>query len=137
MLYRNCQISLEYRQSDIQAMHRLPTRREVGPKPIVVQFSNRQTRDLFINKAKKTRVKSTDFDRNVPLTNVYINEHLTPFNKNLLYNTKKLREHGWKYVWTREGKIFARMNEGGRAIRITSLDQVNGLMNASSKAPAT
>ncbi|KAG8314491.1 hypothetical protein J6590_092103 [Homalodisca vitripennis] len=73
--------------------------------------------------------------KNDPFTNVYINEHLTPFNKNLLYNAKKLREHGWKY--TREGKIFVEKNEGDRAIRITSLDQVNGLLNVNSKETAS
>ncbi|KAG8282076.1 hypothetical protein J6590_046003 [Homalodisca vitripennis] len=70
----------------------------------------------------------------VPLTNVYVNEHLTPFNKNLLFNAKKLKLSGWMYVWTKEGKILAKKNEGGKTLRVTSLEQIDRLLGVSGQA---
>jgi regulator of replication initiation timing len=117
--------------SDIQAMHRIPTKRERGPKPIIVQFSNRQTRDEFLSKCKKTKITSIDFAEHVPQTNVYVNEHLTPYNKSLLFNAKKLKERGWKFIWIKEGKIFARKDDGGKRIRLTSLEHIDKLLKPS------
>ncbi|KAG8296026.1 hypothetical protein J6590_066654 [Homalodisca vitripennis] len=54
----------------------------LGPRRIIVQFVNRQVRENLLAKCKK------------PDTNVYVNVHLTPFNKELLYQAKKLRYHG-------------------------------------------
>ncbi|KAG8269472.1 hypothetical protein J6590_106739, partial [Homalodisca vitripennis] len=73
-------------------------------------------------------VPSTDFVKDAPKTNVYVNEHLTPFNKDLLYNAKKLKEQGWQYVWAREGKIFAKQKEDGKRIQVTSLEQISKLL---------
>lgn len=114
--------------NDIQAIHRLPTRREKGPKPIVIQFTNRQTRDAVLRKCKKLRVKSTDFVVDVPEANVYINAHLTPHNKNLLFYAKKLREYGWSFIWTVEGKVFVKKSESDRKIHVTSIEQIDKLI---------
>jgi hypothetical protein len=115
-------------ENDVQAVHRVPTKRNTGPKPIVLQFTNRQKRDAFLKKSKlalKQRgIKSTDFARDVPVTNVYVNEHLTPYFKNLLFHAKKLRETGFKYVWVSEGKIFVKKTENDSKIRISSTDDL-------------
>jgi hypothetical protein len=113
---------------DIQAVHRVPTRNEKGPKPIVMQFSNRQLRDEFLKNGKKSSIKSTDFVPGIPSTKVYVNEHLTPYNRNLLYHAKKLREKGFKYVWTVEGKVFVRKSESDRSQRVFSVDDVDKLL---------
>lgn len=113
---------------DIQAMHRVPTKNEKGPKPIIMQFSNRQLRDSFLQKSKKSYIKSTDFVQGIPITKIYVNEHLTPYNRNLLYQAKKLREKGYKFVWTVDGKVFIKKSESERSVRVWSVDEVNKLM---------
>lgn len=104
----------------IQAAHRIPAKRSNKPKPLVVQFTNRQKRDTILRKAKAKRVKTTDFLENVPVSAVFVNEHLTPYYKTLLYEAKKLKvEKDYKYVWISNSKILVRKNDES-VIRITS-----------------
>lgn len=50
---------------------------------------------------------------------IYINESLTKENKQLLFKTKeKARDASYKYVWSKEGKIFVRKNDNSRVHRI-------------------
>lgn len=40
---------------------------------------------------------------------IYINDHLTAFNRRLLWSAKtKAKECGWKFVWVRSGMICAK-----------------------------
>lgn len=59
-------ISLD-KVSDIQVMLRVAIKRERGPRQIVVQFSNRQSRDSFLCMCKKVKIESTVFYGKVPL----------------------------------------------------------------------
>lgn len=122
-------------QVDIQAAHRVPTKRKSGIKPIVVQFSNRQKRDAFLLKAKKIKIKSTAFVNNVPETFVYVNEHLTPFNRELLFKSKQLKLNGYKYVWPKDGKILAKKTDSDRdrAVHVASFEILQGLLRSSSQ----
>ncbi|KAG8275487.1 hypothetical protein J6590_084967 [Homalodisca vitripennis] len=76
---------------DLQAIHRIPTKRAKGPNPIIIQFSNRKKRYSVLKKSKTAKLTSTIFSPNVPSVSVYVNEHLTQFNKNLLFQAKKLK----------------------------------------------
>lgn len=50
---------------------------------------------------------------------IYINDCLTPYNRKLLWMAKtKAKEANWKYVWTRNGTIFARKSENTLATLI-------------------
>jgi hypothetical protein len=62
--------------------------------------------------------------RGPPPVRVY--EQLTPLNKKLLYLTKKAAaEKGFKFVWTRDGKIFARKNETHALVRIHCEEEIH------------
>ncbi|KAG8249590.1 hypothetical protein J6590_017580 [Homalodisca vitripennis] len=91
-------------------VHRISIKRVNGPKPIVLQFTNKQKRDRFLQKSKaaskRQEIKSMDIIAGVFKTNVYVNEHLTHFFKNLFCQSKRLREIGFKFVWLSEGKIY-------------------------------
>ncbi|KAH9367119.1 hypothetical protein HPB48_014743 [Haemaphysalis longicornis] len=106
--------------SDIDACYRVPTRGT--EKNIIVQFKSRQQRDRVLEKARKKRIafgslhptgeqgESTNTDGGtgggVP---IYINEHLCHSIKRLLgMAIARKRE---RFVWTRNGKIFARKHE--------------------------
>lgn len=94
---------------DIESCHRVPSKAK--PSPIVVQFAKRQKRDDLIEKARKMRLSNKDFGKSSGLP-IYVNEHLCPILKQLLGMTvAKKKATGWKYVWTRGGKICAKKSD--------------------------
>lgn len=102
---------------DMDACHRVPTR-EAGKSNIVVQFRSREKRDSVLEKARKFRVKNNQIGISGE-SQIYLNEHLCPTLKQLLaLAIVKKHECGWRFVWTRNGKIFARKLENSDRIRI-------------------
>lgn len=106
---------------DIQAAHRIPGKNNMRPRPIIVQFTNRMKRDAVLKKARAKKLKSTNFVSNVPETFVYVNEHLTPYYKKLLFEAKRIKkEKSYLYVWVRGSKIFAKKDVNSQVIRLES-----------------
>lgn len=108
---------------DIESCHRVHARNKPGC--IIVQFMRRQKRDALLEKARKLRLKNSDFG-NKSASPVYVNEHLCPTLKRLLgMAVTKKRESGWKYVWCRYGKIFAKKSDGSETLAIRhDLDKI-------------
>lgn len=89
------------------------------PRSIVVQCATPKIRDEFL-------AANIKFNRNNPnnklnsrhlgiegeIKPIYVMEHLSPYNKQLHAAARiKAKELGFKYVWTRNGKIFMRKND--------------------------
>lgn len=116
---------------NIAKIHRVPTRSNKDPKPIICQFNLRSDRDDFLLKARgKKNLNINDLDSNFVPSTFYVNEHLTMQNKYILSKAKQFRRdhQEFKYVWCRDGKVFVRKNENSKAIRIksdTDLTQLN------------
>lgn len=104
---------------DIEVCHRVPTREE-GKSNVVVQFKSKSKRDVVLEKARKNRIKNS----NVGISNegaIFVNDHLCPFLKKLLAQAiAKKREKQWRFVWTRNGRIYARKSEASDSVRIQS-----------------
>jgi hypothetical protein len=118
--------------ADIEAAHRLPVRNRGTIPRIIVQLASRKKRDQLLLK-KKTVVTSnflTGASGHTGEKRVFINENLNFFYKDLLWRAKeKAKETGFKFVWTRRGKIFARKDEISAVIRVNShadLDKLEG-----------
>lgn len=110
--------------SDIEVVHRVPTAKSPTTKNIVVQFASRKKRDLFLEKARPFRLTGSDLglDSQAP---VFINEHLCASLKRLLGQAvARKREVNWKYVWVRNGKIFARQSDNAPCIRILRSEDI-------------
>ncbi|CAN8013773.1 unnamed protein product [Ixodes persulcatus] len=91
----------------IETAHRLRAR-EGRTAPILVRFTERSTRDMWIKKRVSLKGEG-----------IYVNENLTRTLKNLFWNTKKTaREKNYKFVWVRNGKIFVKEKDGSPVIRI-------------------
>lgn len=104
--------------SDIEICHRVKPREESACPNIVVQFRNRSKREALLQKARKARLSNKDlgFSTNTP---VYVNEQLCPALKKLLGITvAKKKACGWKFAWTRDGRIFARRDEGSTVLHV-------------------
>lgn len=87
------------------------------PRPIAVRLARRSQRDALLQAARVRRRLTTD-DLSLPGTPAashpfFVNERLTRNNRLLFQKTREVAKRlEWKYVWTRDGKIFARQENG-------------------------
>lgn len=126
------EISVPFDSGDIDVIHRLPTRRGAGAPRIVAQFKTRTIRNLWLkNKnyggvltSKEVVPNGTSSER------VYLNTHLTPEWKHLLWFTKmKCKPLGYKIIWFQENKIYLKKDlSDTRAKIITSEYEVESLV---------
>ena len=92
---------IEISSSDIDICHRMPSNRRNGKNIAVCKFVSRKTKYDILNAKKSAR------DFKYKNESVYINDHLSSYNRNLFaLTTQKKREYCFKYLWTREGHIF-------------------------------
>lgn len=105
---------------DIDTCHRIPTRKP-GETNILVRFVRRDKRHAFLAKARKQKLTNDQLGLS-GTDSVYVNEHLTQTNKQLLGAAiARKKEVAWKFVWTSGGKVFARKDERMDAVRIQDL----------------
>ncbi len=107
---------------DIVAAHRLPTKSSAPP--IIVRFTNRDTKTEMINASRKMKLNGEEFNYS-PALPIYCEERLTQYTQNLLTTAKKLRQEGYiKYVRVREGIVRVRVEDSSPAIKIEHLSQL-------------
>ncbi|XP_046662834.1 uncharacterized protein LOC124355719 [Homalodisca vitripennis] len=114
-------IGVELKKEKVVAAHRVPTFSKKRTPPIVVRFTSYDEKDEWINGFQRVRPLMADkINPNLnSSTRVFVNEHLSPENKQLLSKTKEAaREKNYKYVWNRDGRIFVRRSEGEKCKRI-------------------
>ncbi|XP_050359907.1 uncharacterized protein LOC126779831 [Nymphalis io] len=95
---------------------------ENATRPIVVRLSRKTLRDDILRAARIRRGADTA-DMNIPGNprKFYVNERLTKTNRQLFKKTRiAAKTSKWKFIWTREGRIYTRQNEGKPSIRIKS-----------------
>ncbi|XP_037555109.2 uncharacterized protein LOC119431705 [Dermacentor silvarum] len=111
----------EFNPRDVVAVHRLPARKDKVP-PVLVRFSGPSLRDTWLAARRKLR----DLAQKKLYPMMYLNENLTQTNKELFWKARtKGKESSYKYVWVKNGKIFARKEDGGRVLRIATVDDVD------------
>ena len=120
---------------DISIAHRLPSK-PGKTRPIVIRFSKRRSREewlrKFRNEAKKDDsgpgVSTQRFNARMPVGRITAGDQLTTTTRNLLNSTRDAAQlKGYQFVWTRDGKVFARKNENSPVSRITCAQDVNNL----------
>lgn len=88
----------------------------VPPRPrlIVVRFARRAVRDQLLRQARVRRGATTEgTGLTGPPRRFYLNERLTRVNRQLFRRARQLgQELNWRFVWTRDGKIYARQQQG-------------------------
>ncbi|KAH7945544.1 hypothetical protein HPB49_012180 [Dermacentor silvarum] len=101
----------ELTDSDIDSIHRLPSRPNRVP-PIIIRFATRKMKEQWKAKAKLLRERESD---------VRFFENLTPLNKKLLYLARaKAVEIGYEFVWEHRGTVLTRKKPGNSAIKIST-----------------
>lgn len=95
------------------------------PRPLVVRLTRRTLRDQLLRSARVRRgADTTGFELPGPPSRFYVNERLSRFNRKLFYAARQEGKRlGWKYVWTRDGRIYARQRHDSALHRIrTEID---------------
>lgn len=116
-------LKVPIRESDIDVVHRVPTK-DKAKSNIIVKFTSRAARDKVLREAKKMRLNTSHLG--LPGTEpIYVNEHLCPAKKVLLgCALKAKREKKWKFTWVSDGKILMRRTENSRAVHIACMDDL-------------
>ncbi|CAB3248357.1 unnamed protein product [Arctia plantaginis] len=95
------------------------TKNQGRPKNIIIKLSTRQLRDNLISKARKCRLTTSDLQIHGKVTPIFVNEHLTIYNKNLLKKAKEIsRSKEYQYTWSKNGRIYVRKAATAPAIPI-------------------
>lgn len=116
---RKMNIALD--EKDILAAHRLPVKKDKTAKkakiaPILVKLA-RNKRDEIL--ATKEIVHNKDITGQDKLGRIYIGESLSPYYRNLLWQTKSLaKTKGYKYVWFRKNAVLVRKEDGSAIVNI-------------------
>ena len=113
--------------SDIDIAHRLGKPRDGDrPRPIIVRFSNRRSRNAVYDERRKLKNLSLrDLGYQHGNGKIFVNENLIPSTRELLGEVNKARKNlGFKFLWTYNGKIFVKKNEAAFPIIINSKDDI-------------
>ena len=125
-------MGVEIAPEDISVSHRLPINKRYKGKrstqAIIVKFVRRDVKEAVFRSRNKLKNKSThDIGYRVS-SFIYINESLTEKNKDLLrYCLKAKNELNYKFLWTSNGRIFLRRDEGSTSIHIKNKEELSKL----------
>lgn len=115
------EIKVPFNKTLIQAAHPLKQYNSDRPPTVLVQFTTKATRDLWIAEGKKTFKTSTEEGEKPakPLSKIYLNENLTPANRLLYKETRaKSKVKAYSFVWVKNGKILVRKEASAQIIHI-------------------
>lgn len=119
------ELNVNVTTDDISVAHRLPKRE--GIPSIVVQFISRDKKNAFL-KNRSLAITNNNIKGTKIGSKIFINDHLTVYNKSLLTQTKNIaRDKNIQYVWFKNGKILARKNSDSNVIRIKNEMDLNKL----------
>ncbi|XP_075167642.1 uncharacterized protein LOC142239750 [Haematobia irritans] len=94
---------------------------------VVIEFASITKKSEIIGKVKRHRIEEPSPCEGHKNENyIYINDQLTATNRRLLWLAKtKAKESGWKYIWVKNGMIFARKSEHTNAILINNNSDID------------
>lgn len=111
-------IQIKYNSYDISIAHRLPVTSDFPNPAIIVKFISRECKAAWSKAAFANRKRLTGAALNDAWASysIYVNDHLTPYNKAILSKARKaVREHKIASVWCRDCKLFAKKRPDPRA----------------------
>lgn len=95
---------------------------------IVLKFKNNNTKNTFIKIAKRLDINTADIGLCSRKSNkMRLSEQLTPMNQQILNEARQLRTHGFKFIWTKNGRIMARKSPNSDILVIPNFDYIDSL----------
>ena len=137
------EMGIELAPSDISTAYRLPQKKEKVGKTtprLYVKFTRRSMKKLIYSTRSKKKVTHQQLGIG---TNgkIYIHEHLSKSQLDLYYKTKdKVKDLGYKFLWTQDLNIYVRHNEKAKRIIInneTDLDNLQEVPPTQQQVPPT
>lgn len=96
-----------------------------GNKPVVlVHCLTEELRNKVLEKRKQQRLSTENCGIDNQGTNIYINEDLPRPVREIFKKARELKQNGFKYVWSKNGQVYTRKNDGDPVIKINSISQV-------------
>lgn len=96
---------------------------------VVTMKTKQHLADLI--KAARTQKPTDEILGGDGTTKIFVNEKLSVSCYNLLKRAKDLKSSGYRFVWSKDGKVFAKLKEGDKTCLIRSVSDVEALENAS------
>lgn len=121
-------LNINYDPEGILSVGRLSSSNQNGIQPILVRFASILTKDKLMRAARERPICCDEIGLGVK-QRIFFNHRLTPANQRLLAAARKFkREHSFKFVWFTNGEIFLRKDEDCRAIKISDVRDLCGLI---------
>jgi hypothetical protein len=108
-------------KEEINYIARIPTRVAHAEKSIVISFNNRYRKEELVALGRKCKQLTLANLGHSATGMVYINDHLTTYNKGLLSKARAMaKEKNYQYVWVKHCKIMCRKSDSSAIIYIKS-----------------
>ena len=115
-------LGYEVTSDDIDISHPIPTKRKDGKSATICKFVSRKTKFDILDAKKKIK------DFRFRARPIFINEHLSPKNREIFAKTQiRRKELNYKYIWSSNGNTFVRKKDGDSIITIKKLDDIDKL----------
>lgn len=121
-------LEVPFKREDVSIAHRLRlfSKKHQHP-PVIVQFVSRTAKEIWIAAARQKKVlDAKTIAASLPTSSVYINDHLTSYNKTLLGRARRLlREKKLCFAGFFNGKVLIREKEGDETVRVYTLEKMD------------
>lgn len=98
---------------------------------IVMKFKNPILKNDFLKIAKRLDLQTSDIGLSTRKSNrIRLSEQLTPMNQQLLNEARQLRTHGYKFIWSKNGRIMARKTATSNIVVIHNYDCIDSLKSS-------
>ncbi|XP_031340941.1 uncharacterized protein LOC116181804 [Photinus pyralis] len=120
----------------VDVAHRLRPRDNNTNRPsgIIIKFVRRYDKEGFLRAVKSRKnFSSHDLTDNaslleLPSSQIFAVESLSPYNKQLFHQCRQFKkDHAFKYLWTKNGRIFLRRADGENVSIISNEDELKKL----------
>lgn len=108
MTFDNILNKLQVKKDEIKSYDMYQGRGDVAkPGPVYIKFQNVSTKIKFLQITKTKTLYGNDVGLGTN-TKLQFKEQLTEYNQKLLRDAIQLRNHGYKYIWAKNGRIYVR-----------------------------
>lgn len=99
-------------------------------KTVLITFDKSESKAKVMEQKKSVRLDTVKCGITDTFSNIFINEDMPRHTRDLFKKARNLKEHGYKYIWCKDGKILVRKTDGGPVIRILTMSQITGLISS-------
>lgn len=132
LTFENILAQLQIPKTDVKIDDIFQKKANTEQSPVFVKFTSLQQKIDFKQAAKASMQSNKRYlhacDIGFTSNNkIIFVDQLTDINRNLLREAKQLRAHGYKYIWTVNGRILVKKNEDADVLVIKTLNCIESL----------